>query len=229
MAAEAPRGTLRPSGATGAVAGLAAGGLALGLTELFAGVVPGVPSLLGAVGDTVIDWLPPSVVHFGVTVFGSADKAVLIIIMVAVCARVAVALGRVATHAPRRARVGFVVFAVVGVAAALRDPQAEPPAVVAATAVALAAGIAALVGLLRLAPPTSRVRSSPRAVPIVATDRRAFLAALGTVATGAALSAVAGRRFALAAAAASRSGYSLPAPARPVSPPLPAAALEVGG
>jgi DMSO/TMAO reductase YedYZ molybdopterin-dependent catalytic subunit len=227
VAADTPRTT--PPRA-GALAGLAAGGLALGLSELFAAVVPGTPSLVGAVGDTVVDWLPESLVHFGIAIWGGADKAVLVAGVLAGCALAGGALGAAASRSPGRARVGFAAFAVAGVAAALRDPRTEPLAVVASTALAVVAGLAALAGLLRLAPPLPASRPGRRtAEPIGVPDRRAFLGAVATVAAGAAVSAVAGRRLTHNSAAASRSRYSLPAPARPVAPPPSGASLPVEG
>lgn len=48
----------RPARGTAALAGVLAGALALALTELMAGEVRRVPSLVGAVGDVVVDHLP---------------------------------------------------------------------------------------------------------------------------------------------------------------------------
>ena len=61
-----------PSGA--ALAGVLAAALALGLTQFVAGAVHRVPSLVGAVGGTVVDWLPGPVVRFGIKTFGTDDK-----------------------------------------------------------------------------------------------------------------------------------------------------------
>ncbi|MDQ1502160.1 MAG: hypothetical protein QOI86_5500, partial [Actinomycetota bacterium] len=65
-----------PPGA--ALAGVLAAALALGLTQFLAGAVHRVPSLVGAVGGTVVDWLPGPIVRFGIKTFGTDDKTFLV-------------------------------------------------------------------------------------------------------------------------------------------------------
>src|SRR5438105_8077284 len=130
--------------ATGPLAGVAAGALALGVSELVAGAARQAPSLVGAVGDAVIDWLPAGLVHFGIETFGTNDKAVLVGGILVVIALAAAALGRSAARSFRTAVVGFTAFGVVGALAALRDPQAGPGAVLASTIVAVAVGVGVL-------------------------------------------------------------------------------------
>lgn len=129
---------------------MVAGSLTLGLSELLAAVAPGTPSLIGAVGDAVVDWLPRPVVRFGIAVFGGADKAVLIGVILALCALAAAALGAVGVRSLRPAGIGFTAFGLVGAATALRDPQANVASLLTSTAFAVAAGVAALGGLRRL-------------------------------------------------------------------------------
>ena len=50
---------VRPSRAAAAIAGLLAGGAALAFSELLAGLIPGAPSLIIAVGGLVIALQPP--------------------------------------------------------------------------------------------------------------------------------------------------------------------------
>jgi DMSO/TMAO reductase YedYZ molybdopterin-dependent catalytic subunit len=205
--------------------------LALALTELVAGGVHRVPSLVAAVGDAVVDWLPPAVVHFGIETFGANDKAVLVAVVLVLCALAAAALGRAGARDFRRAVAGFGVFGLVGVLAALRDPQADAVPLVASTTLALASGLAALALLLRLAsrpaPPPAPGQALPQ--PIGVPERRRFLAAAGVVAGGALVFASGGRRLSRSAAAASRRRYALPPVADPVPPPAQAASVGVPG
>ncbi len=53
--------------------------LALGVSELAAGLFPSLPSLVEAIANWVIDSVPGPVKDWAISVFGTADKAVLII------------------------------------------------------------------------------------------------------------------------------------------------------
>jgi DMSO/TMAO reductase YedYZ molybdopterin-dependent catalytic subunit len=209
------------SGTPTGLAGLAAAALALGVTELVAGALPGAVSLVGSVGDTAVDWLPGPVVRFGIEAFGTDDKTVLVGVILVLSAVLGVALARVGARRPAVPLAGFAAFGLMGALAALRDPQARFWAVGACAVAGTAAGLVALRVLLNLAAPGEKP-SSP-AQPIDVPDRRAFLAAAGTVA-GVALGAAAlGRSFSRAAASASRLRYALPDVARPL-PPAPSGA-----
>lgn len=207
------------------VAGLVAGAVALGLGEFFGGVIDGAPSMVEAVGDSVIDRLPQPVVKFGISAFGTADKAVFIVSMLAVCGLVAAALGRLARRSPLRASLGFAAFGALGAVAALDDPQAMTGAVVASSVLSTAAGVAALLLLIRLgraepsASVTGAVRDTRRPQPMTVPDRRAFLGATAALATGAFATTVVGRRATRSATAAARTRYALPAAAHPAAPP----------
>ena len=62
-----------------AIAGLAAVGLVLGLTELVALLVDGMPSLVTSVGSLVVPVTPPPVKDWAIEVFGTSDKGALAI------------------------------------------------------------------------------------------------------------------------------------------------------
>lgn len=232
-----------PSGrhaSAAAVAGVAAGGLALGISELMAGILRRTPSLVGAVGDLVIDWLPASVVHFGIETFGTSDKAVLVGAILVVSGLAAAGLGRLGIRAFHRGAVGFAAFGVVGALAAFRDPEAGLAPVLGSTTLAVTVGIGALGLLLRLLPQKPPASGSPvgtilttagdagMAQPIGVPDRRAFLVAAGTAAGAAVAFSGLGRRLSRGRAAASRGRYELPGVADPVSAP-PAASIDVPG
>jgi DMSO/TMAO reductase YedYZ molybdopterin-dependent catalytic subunit len=215
------------------LAGFLAGALALSLTELATGALHSVPSLVGAVGDAVIDWLPPSVVRFGIETFGGDDKTVLVGVILLVCGLAAAALGQAGVRDFRRAVAGFVAFGVVGGLAALRDPQASALPVLASTVLAAAAGLGALAMLLRLtlrpvSAPTPLVIPRP-AQPMSVPDRRHFLAAAGLVTFGSVVSLSIGRRLSRSAGAASRGRYVLPPVAKPLAAPPETASVGVPG
>ncbi len=66
------------SRSSAALAGVVAGGLAIGLSEWTSGIAKGVPSLVASVGQTTIDWSPGSIVHLGIRLLGHDDKAFVV-------------------------------------------------------------------------------------------------------------------------------------------------------
>src|SRR5215471_18819503 len=66
-----------PSRGAAVIAGVLAAGVALGVSELAAGIVGG-RSLVVAIGEQVIDHAPRALVRFGIRTFGTDDKAVLV-------------------------------------------------------------------------------------------------------------------------------------------------------
>jgi DMSO/TMAO reductase YedYZ molybdopterin-dependent catalytic subunit len=213
------------------LAGLVAAALALGVSELLAGALPGAVSLVGSVGDAAVDWLPGPVVRFGIEAFGTDDKTVLVGVILVVSGVLGSVLVRVGAERPAVPVAGFAAFAVVGVLAALRDPQARLWAVATCALAAAVAGVATLRLLLRLGGRSSPAEPAaapahpapPPAQPIGVPDRRAFLAAAGTLAGVAVGAAALGRSFSRASASASRLRYALPGNNRPL-PPAPSGA-----
>lgn len=171
-------------------AGLVAAGIAVGVGELIAGLAEAVPSPLAAIGSVVVDRSPPIVKDVAIEWFGAADKGALAVGTTAVALLIGWFAG---VAARRRIWVGPLVFGVFGAAgllAGLDEPGAAAWAVAAASLTAVAAGVAALWFLLRLAEPaepTDGLSDDP--------GRRRFLAAAaagGVLALGA---GVAGRRL----------------------------------
>ena len=160
--AEAPvmmRLRLALSGILAAVAGIAAG-------HLVAGFLAPASSPVLAIGSTVIDLTPTPVKEWAIATFGTNDKLVLqgsVLVVTLVLAAVAGLLAR------RRlpVAVGFIVLltGLAGAAALLR-PAARPLDALPALG-AMAAGVATLVWLARLAGASSSARADERA------DRRA--------------------------------------------------------
>ena len=197
-----------------AVAGGVATAVALGVSELLAGVVPNAASAVIAVGDAVVDRVPAPVKNAAISLFGTADKVVLLLGVVVVCAAVGAAVG---VAARRRFAVGvaaFVAFAGVGVLAATADPRASVPATAAVLAVGVGAGLFTLRRLLAS-------RAAAQAGSGMA--RRRFLRLAGTGLVGALLAAWSGRSLRTrTVAAAGRAELQVPQ-ASATAPPLAAA------
>jgi DMSO/TMAO reductase YedYZ molybdopterin-dependent catalytic subunit len=204
--------TPRPTGVgRGALAGLVAAGVALGVAEIVTAASPRLISPVVAVGGWVIDHVPPSVKTFAIETFGSNDKDALVIGTTALLAVFAAVIGAVATRRRRIGWAGVAVFGLVGALAAWQRPGADALAALPSVLGAVAAGVV-LDRLVRPAAPTTTVSE----------DRRRFLlsggAAIAAAAAGGGLGRALKRRFDVAAA---RDAIVLPAPSSP-APALPA-------
>ena len=211
----------------GAAAGLAAAFAALGAEELLAGLLPGAPSLIVAIGTLIIDLQPPGGKELIVALFGEADKLALIVAVTVVALLIGAGLGVVATRNRIVADVGFLAFGGLALYAALQDPQATPIFTLLSTAVAVAVAIIVLRWLLswrdaRSAPSASSDAAEP--------ERRAFLRRAGATLVVATLSAVLGRYLLgvrdLPVAATT---VMIPAPVEMAPPPAAATMLQVPG
>ena len=212
----------RPAWALG-LAGALAGGLALGVSELAAGVMSSVPSLVAGVATFVIDNVPPPVKDLAIDLFGTADKAALAVGIVLTTLGVGYVAGRLSSRSSAVIPVVFVAFGILGALAAARTPQAQPPSALLNGAIAATAGILGF-GLMASAV-TTAVRHD------VDLDRRVFLGRAGAVAALAIVGAGAGRALfeRTRRLIAGRDEVVLPF-AGEVAPPIPpAATLDVQG
>ncbi|MFD9407648.1 molybdopterin-dependent oxidoreductase [Streptomyces sp. NPDC059989] len=219
----------RPPRLLGAAGGVIAACAGLALAELAAAAVRPEASPLTAVGGAVVDRTPAAVKEWAIRQFGTADKLVLTLGIVALLGAVAVGAGLLAL---RRLPAGMALaggFGVLGAAAALSRPEATwRDALPSLVGGAAAAGVLyLLVTALRRPRPAGTSAGGAWAM-----DRRGFgrlVAATLAVSAGA---GYAGRRlgaYGSAGATASRAGFRLPAPAVP-APPVPAGAdLRVPG
>ncbi|HEX5590951.1 MAG TPA: hypothetical protein VFX65_11730, partial [Candidatus Limnocylindrales bacterium] len=83
-AALAPERATKASRGSAALAGVVATGAALATGELLAGLLAGIPSPILAVGRTVIDLQPPGAKELVVSLFGTADKLALEVLVLGV-------------------------------------------------------------------------------------------------------------------------------------------------
>jgi DMSO/TMAO reductase YedYZ molybdopterin-dependent catalytic subunit len=185
------------------LAGALAAGLALGLTELMAGITSLVPSAIAAVGGIVIDSSPRFVKEFAVNVFGTADKGALAIGTVIISVVIGWFVGRASVARPWVGWSAFGVFAVLGIGAARGGVGANLPL----TIVTIAA--AALAGALMLRYMISS-SESPTDGLAANVSRRAFLAQAAGVGAVAAVAGLGGRRLIIARSEEVRQSVSLP-------------------
>ena len=192
------------------LAGALAAGVAIAVGEAMAGIIPGAPSLVIAIGDLVIDLQPPGAKDFMVSLFGTNDKLALNLIIVVVAVTIAAAVGIAGRGSWIKAVIGFSVAGAVALFAALREPLTTASLAVVTVIVSMAASLAVLRVLLAAtrpewaeaevvspwdddspgaapstpagAPATAAVSSGSR--PTGTWDRRNFLVMSGTVALG---------------------------------------------
>jgi DMSO/TMAO reductase YedYZ molybdopterin-dependent catalytic subunit len=215
--------------ATGALAGILAAAVALGVAELAAALIGPDSAPVIAVGETAINLTPIPVKDFAITHFGSHDKQALVAGILVLLAGFAAVIGVLALRRIGYGLAGLAVFAGLGVTAAIRLPGAGLLDVVPTLAgVSVAAGV--LVTLVRTVRPRElRAGEALFTDGLIGgagnrggPDRRRFLAG---AAGAAALAGVAGglgdvllRRFSIAS---SRAQVRLPAAAVP-APAVPA-------
>ncbi|MGQ4489253.1 molybdopterin-dependent oxidoreductase [Streptomyces sp. SAS_281] len=224
-----PRRSRWVRAACAALGGVIAGFCALAVAELVAALVRPEAGPVTAVGGAVIDRTPPALKDFAVRNFGTNDKLVLELGILAVLALFAVAVGLLTLRHRLAGSAAVLVFGAVGAVAAIGRPEGQVsdalPSVVGAV---LAAGV-----LYFLAG-----RLSPAAAPssgegaATGFDRRGFVLAASAAAVVSAGAGLLGRRLTSAVQAgaeASRRDLKLPVPASP-APAVPAGAdLEIRG
>jgi DMSO/TMAO reductase YedYZ molybdopterin-dependent catalytic subunit len=187
------------------LSGALAAGIALGVSELIAGLVARVPSVVESLGNWVIDNVPPQIKDLAISLFGTNDKLVLLISIAIVTILIGAVVGIVARERFWIAIVVFLVFGVVAAAAAQRDPQVTLTYAIIPAATAAVVGLATLRMLYKLGDAGADTDKS----------KRDFILGAGAVVTVAALSYGFGRVLIERAkrAVAGRADVALPAPA----------------
>ncbi len=169
--------------AGGAVASV----VALGASELLAGLLPGGTSLIAAVGQVAIDLQPAGAKDVVVALFGLNDKLALEVFVVAVGAVIGAALGVLGRRRFAFATLGFGVFGAIGFLAALGDPLANPAIIVVSVATSVGAGVWTLGWLL------GRRQTAAATGVMPDWSRRSFLIRAGGVGVSAVAAGVVGR------------------------------------
>lgn len=199
--------------------------------ELAAGVVSPSLSPLTAVGGAVIDAVPPGVKDWAISVFGTADKAALLVGMALVIAALAALAGVLEYRRRFTGAAVMGIFGLVGAAAVLTRSQMTPmslipPLLAAGAAVVLLRVLVPRLHAWEVSMPANRTASQPAAAgeatpdPTAAQTRRSFFQFLGvTAAVSAAGGLLAGIwRGATMAVTEARARITLPAAASPAKP-----------
>ena len=208
----AGKGTRRSRTALGAAAGLAAALVALGTAELLAALVRPQASPVVAVGGSIIDATPAWLKNFAVRTFGTNDKPVLIGSILVVLLLLSLVTGALAVRRLVIGIAGVAVLGLVGAAAAVSRPDAQPldplPSVVGAV-------VGAIVLVMILRPLTESDPTQPLADE---SRRQVLVVGLWAVAAGVVAGAVGrlvtGRQGDVTA---SRAAVRLPKPASPAT------------
>ncbi|WDZ85269.1 molybdopterin-dependent oxidoreductase [Micromonospora cathayae] len=126
----------------GALAGVTAGAVAIGVAELVAVATGPRSAPLVAVGGVVVDTVPEPLKQFAIDVFGRYDKVALLVGTAVLLAAFAAGLGVLATRRLAPAVAGVVAFGALGAVAALTRPGADALDVLPSlTGAALGAGV----------------------------------------------------------------------------------------
>ncbi len=142
----------------GAVTGLLAAAVALGVAQLVAGITGPVGSPVVAVGQAVIGLTPRPVTDFVIKIFGPHDKPVLLITIVVLLALFAVAFGIASMRRIGAGYAGLTIFAVIGLIAVATRPNSAPGDMI-PTLAGAAVGAYALTRLARAAGATGETRA----------------------------------------------------------------------
>jgi DMSO/TMAO reductase YedYZ molybdopterin-dependent catalytic subunit len=200
-----------------AISGAVSAALALGVSELAAGLLA-LPSLIEGLGNWVIDVVPTPVKDWAIETFGTNDKLVLLVGIAAVTILLGGLVGAIARN---RFWIAAVVFIGLGAAAALaavRDPRVDLGMAV------IPAGLASITGLATLQWLYTRTaRETDEAADPYDQSRRSFVLGMGAVLGVAAISAGLGRALIDRArrTVAGRSDVTLPTASQPMpSPPV---------
>ena len=130
------------------IAGAVAAATALAVGELVSAFGRHGQSLVGGVGNEIVDRAAGGTVRFAIETFGTADKTVLVISIVVISLLLGAWLGRLSLTRAWAAPVGFGLFGLAGLVAGVRDPLSSDGVVIAAAVMAVAAGLITLRVLL---------------------------------------------------------------------------------
>lgn len=207
-------------------AGVAGVSVALGLTELFAGLSDSIPSAISSIGAIVVDISPGWLESFAISTFGTADKAVLGIGIFVVALLVGWFLGKASAGSSLPIILGFVAFAGLGIAAQLAEAGAEAGIVVVTTLIATATGLTVWYGIREWTTPRDEAITDGD-VPSI--DRRRLLLAVAAAATVTVVTISIGRAKIRSRAQAQIAGLELPEPVESQPDPTAANDFDLAG
>jgi DMSO/TMAO reductase YedYZ molybdopterin-dependent catalytic subunit len=154
----------------GVLLGLLATGAGLAAAELVAGMVRDTASPVVPVGQVFIDWVPPAVKDWAIEVFGTADKAVLVIGALAVILGLGALIGVLAIRGERAAAYALTSgIGVVGAFAVIIRPDPS----IAKLLPTIVGAVVSLLVLWWLSP--RRVTDDVGRPVLMGVDRRQFL------------------------------------------------------
>jgi DMSO/TMAO reductase YedYZ molybdopterin-dependent catalytic subunit len=212
-----------------AIAGIVAAAAALAAGELVAAFITGAPSPVAAVGSVVIDLAPPGAKDVMVGLFGTNDKAALLVLVTLTVLAIGAGLGILARTRPAAATAGIVALTGVGFLAMLQQEDAQLPMALLSVAIQAIVGIQVLTMLIGAAP-VAEVAGTPDPAAATPNTRRGFLmragglGALAVVGGGIGRSLVEGRATQVATVAA-----EIPPPVEPAPTPGPDSSFDVAG
>ncbi|WP_046469602.1 molybdopterin-dependent oxidoreductase [Allosalinactinospora lopnorensis] len=232
----------RPRPVTAALCGVVAAGAGLAVAEVAGALTKPEATPLLAVGATVIDLVPRPLKELAITLFGTADKAVLLAGMAVVLAAFAGATGVMARSRRPLGDAGIALFGTIGAVAALTRPEGGPLDVL-PSVLGAGAAIAVLRLLLRVAPgtpgpagaasdPDTGGRTEEAETPAPGEfDRRRFVLLASSAAALSAAGGLGARWYASSRLEVARANNAvrLPRPASPAAPLPDEAELDVAG
>jgi DMSO/TMAO reductase YedYZ molybdopterin-dependent catalytic subunit len=146
----------------GTALGVVATGSGLAVAELLVGMIHGSSSPVIAVGQKVIDLVPPSLKNWAIETFGTSDKTVLVVTTLILVFLAGIAIGELAMEGRRTAAsVGALSISAVGVYAVLTRPDPTFGRI----APILVGGVVSVAVLLWLAPLVAPARHDTSTVP----------------------------------------------------------------
>lgn len=178
----------------GALLGTLALAAGLAVAEVVAGLIAGAPTPVVAVGQTVIDLVPPALKDWAIATFGTANKMVLVTMTLVVLAVLGVATGAWALGGKRRAALGTVaVVGAFGLLSVVSRPTTSAALDLLPTLLAVVVAASVLVVVPAVARPrpvgggaeASGEHEAPRAAAApMGVDRRRFLGASAILGAG---------------------------------------------
>ena len=187
------RASLGGGRAAAAFVGVVATTAALASGELLAGLLAGIPSPILAVGRLVIDLQPPGAKELVVSIFGTADKLALEVLVLAVALAIGAGIGILARFRPGVALSILGGFVVLGVAAGMREPGTQPTLAVVAGLGEFFVGAGALDRLMRRVTGVTSPAAAAGAAATPDWSRRSLLIRGGGLAVASIAAAAIGR------------------------------------